>query len=179
MNMDEFNSERNEIKFEVNRLPVERQYDSDGNSFGKDLGGAEHGSASGSTLVKATKKQKTKLFKSFQTIIVAGIITAFVGTAAIVPAKDSPATSISEVNAFSTYVQYVIDIAPSDAEELTLVIYNDYFKHEAALDVMGESVGTVDGLKPNKSYTIAVKCKFGFGKKTLAKKTFRTLSTQF
>ncbi|MEG1527617.1 MAG: hypothetical protein RR248_02735 [Clostridia bacterium] len=119
-----------------------------------------------------TKKPKRKP-KSFMRML--GLVSALVVSVAVVEVlpKVEPKISIIETAVGGDYFAYNLSVDNPDKVDLTLLIYNDYFKQENSI-VEGEIKGVVEGLKADTKYKFEVKGSVGFGGKTFYSSTFKT-----
>lgn len=120
--------------------------------------------------VKVTRKQSKKSGR-ITTFLTSATAIAVLGAAVTVP-KTSASAEIAEVWATDTQIGYVVNVEEF-TDSLKLVVYNDFTRRECELSE-GENEGSVEGLKPQMKYTIAVVTHGAFGEQSVSEKTVYT-----
>lgn len=120
--------------------------------------------------VRVTRKQSKKSGR-ITTFLTSAAAIAVLGAAVAVPSTSAKA-EIAEVWATDTEIGYVVNVEKF-TDSLKLVVYNDFTRRECELSE-GDNEGSVEGLKPQMKYTVAVVTHGAFGEQAVSEKTIYT-----
>lgn len=162
--MPEYNQDTNNDT----RIPAEKG--SEFNEFGGNIVGEEFEVEPLTPKVKKKRKVGLKVGSLVASATVLSVVAAMIvpTTPANVSAK------IEELWATDTGIGYVVNVEKGAPK---LVVYNDFTMRVQPLSE-GDNLGSIDNLKPEMTYTIALKIKGNFGDQTISKTTIRTQKTQ-
>lgn len=120
------------------------------------------------------KKKTSQISKALTKILTAAVAT-IAAVVVILPivTDDSTEVNFAEMSVTDTAVSYNIVLENWSGKEYDLVLYNDFTERTEKLASENFS-GEQDGLKPNMTYTLAVKS----GIKTLAETTVKTMRSE-
>ena len=160
------------MKSEVNTTPIE---------YNKPIASADVREFPHVILANDTLPASAKSYSEFNDVKsekIAKVVSRLISLAAILAIMTALLLPVGNVSAEfvaleSTDTAIYYKIAVEGEGDISVVLYNDFTRRE--LVVFGsEAEGEIDELKPNMSYTIAVKS----GKKTLAKQKIRTQKSE-
>lgn len=154
-----------------NRSPAEYSAAEEGKYYAENDTAEKNSARRKETGKKGSAAALSRLLATFAVVAVAGVTVMASGAFA-----EKGSAEIVDVSVTDTAVHY--DVTVEEGENLTVVLYNDFTRREAAL-TEGENSGTFEQLKPNVSYTLAVMGPASFGsERAVAERTVKTDETE-
>lgn len=137
-------------------------------SVERNRGGKEQNTSS---MTVSLKKKERKLSDRIKRIFL-GVAGAAVLTVAVILPAHGPKAEIALVDVTDTSISYEIEV-PETEMKVTLIAENDFTRREEVL-LPGTNSGTIEGLRPDMTYTLKVVGKNGVLSLSMAEQSVRT-----